>query len=96
MNRFSKVLFWIFTIGVSFANPAIGFALIVLYYLPGIIQGLCRSCKEGCNQADNHSEEYFTEDFITYEENGNRTTVRKNQVPPKMDSYSDDTLEDMK
>ena len=96
MNRFSKVLFWIFTIGIAFVNPVISFALMILYYLPGIIQELCRSCKEGCNQADNNSEDYFTEDFISYDENGHRTTVRKNQVPPKMDSYSDDTLEGMK
>jgi hypothetical protein len=92
LNKLSKILFWIFTIGLGFVNPLISFGLIILYYLPSIIQDLCNSCKEGCQESTN----YATEEFITFEENGKRTTVRKDQVPPKMDSYSEDTLEDLK
>ena len=46
MNGIKKVLFWTFTIIVGFVNPLISFGLIVLYYLPGIIQDLCQTCNE--------------------------------------------------
>ncbi len=95
MNLFSKVLFWTFTIALGFVNPLISFGLIVLYYLPGIVQELCQTCQEACKE-NTQETDYSTEEFITYEENGKRYTVRKDQVPPKMDSFSEDTLEDMK
>ena len=43
-----------------------------------------------------HTEDSDEDEFFTYEENGTHTTVRKKQNPPKMDSFSDHTLEDMK
>ena len=46
MNGIKKVLFWTFTIIVGFVNPLISFGLIVLYYLPGILQDLCQPCNE--------------------------------------------------
>ena len=46
MNTVSKILFWIFTIGLGFVNPLITIALVVLYYLPGIIQDICKPCNE--------------------------------------------------
>ena len=46
MNGIKKVLFWTFTILLGFVNPLISFGLIVLYYLPGIIQDQCQSCNE--------------------------------------------------
>ena len=46
MDGIKKVLFWTFTIIVGFVNPLISFGLIVLYYLPGIIQDLCQTCNE--------------------------------------------------
>ena len=46
MDGIKKVLFWTFTIIVGFVNPLISVALIVLYYLPGIIQDLCQPCNE--------------------------------------------------
>jgi len=46
MNGIKKVLFWTFTIILGFVNPLISFGLIVLYYLPGIIQDLCQTCNE--------------------------------------------------
>jgi hypothetical protein len=91
MNTVSKVLFWIFTIALGFVNPLISFALIVLYYLPKIISDACGTCNDVCSEDDSNEDEFFT-----YEEKGTRTTVRKKQVTPKMDSFSDDTLEDMK
>ena len=38
MSVISKALFWIFTIALGFVNPLISVALVILYYLPGIIQ----------------------------------------------------------
>ena len=46
MNGIKKVLFWTFTIIVGFVNPLISFGLIVLYYLPGVLQDLCQTCEE--------------------------------------------------
>jgi hypothetical protein len=45
MNGFTKVLFWTLTIGLGFVNPIISVIMVVLYYLPGIIQDICR-CPE--------------------------------------------------
>ena len=95
MSTLGKVFFWFFVIILGFVNPLISFALIVLYYLPGIIQSACNPCNEECNE-NNQPTDYTTEEFITFEENGKKYTVRKDQVPPKMDSFSEDTLEDMK
>ena len=38
MNTPSKILFWTFTILLGFVNPLISVVLVVLYYLPGILQ----------------------------------------------------------
>ncbi len=38
-----KILFWVFTFAVGFVNPLISVALVILYYLPKIIQDLCNS-----------------------------------------------------
>ena len=46
MNTISKMLFWTFTIALGFVNPLISFGLIVLYYLPGIIQSVCDPCSD--------------------------------------------------
>jgi len=46
MNRLSKIVFWIGAIILGFVNPLISFGLIVLYYLPGILQDLCKPCNE--------------------------------------------------
>jgi len=46
MNLLSKILFWTFTIILGFVNPLISVVLVVLYYLPGIIQDLCQPCNE--------------------------------------------------
>jgi len=65
MNTPSKILFWTFTILLGFVNPLITFGLIILYYLPRIIQDLCQPCNE-------------------------------EQKSSRMNSFSDDVLEDMK
>ena len=41
-----KFLFWSSTIGLGFVNPLISVAMVVLYYLPGIIQDICKPCSE--------------------------------------------------
>ena len=60
-----KIFFWIFAIGLGFVNPLITFGLIILYYLPRIIQDLCQPCNE-------------------------------EQKSSRMNSFSDDILEEMK
>ncbi|MDF2427976.1 MAG: hypothetical protein OPY07_01855 [Nitrosopumilus sp.] len=46
MNTIQKALFWIFTIALGFVNPLISVGMIVLYYLPKIIQDICQPCNE--------------------------------------------------
>ena len=46
MSGLSKIFFWTCTIILGFVNPLISFGLIVLYYLPVIIQDLCQTCNE--------------------------------------------------
>ena len=46
MNPLSRIVFWTFVIILGFVNPLISFGLIVLYYLPGILQDLCQPCEE--------------------------------------------------
>ncbi len=46
MNTIQKVLFWIFTIVLGFVNPLISVGMVVLYYLPKIIQDMCQPCNE--------------------------------------------------
>ena len=46
MNTIKKILFWVFAITVGFVNPLITFGLIILYYLPRVIQDLCQPCNE--------------------------------------------------
>ena len=54
-----------FAIGLGFVNPLITFGLIILYYLPKIIQDLCHPYNE-------------------------------EQKSSRMNSFSDDILEEMK
>jgi len=63
MNGIKKVLFWTFTIILGFANPLISFGLIVLYYLPGILQDLCKTCKEEQETKMNSFSDYILEDM---------------------------------
>ena len=88
MNRVSKIFFWIFTIALGFVNPLISFALIVLYYLPGIIQSICNPCSENCSDQNNRDEENW-EIWKDYVDNSS-------DYSEKMDSFSDDTLEKMR
>jgi len=46
MNTLSKILFWTFTILLGFVNPLISVALVVLYYLPGILQDSSQTSNE--------------------------------------------------
>ena len=46
MNTIQKVLFWIFAIALGFVNPLISVGMVVLYYLPKIIQDICQPCNE--------------------------------------------------
>jgi len=58
MNFLSKVLFWIFTIILGFVNPLISVVLIILYYLPAILEDL-GTCKE--KEAEKNS---FSDDIL--------------------------------
>jgi len=54
-----KFLFWSLTIGLGFVNPLISVAMVVLYYLPGIIQDICKPCSESQEEYEMNS---FSED----------------------------------
>jgi len=43
MNTPSKILYWTFTILLGFINPLISVGLVIMYYLPKIIQDVCQS-----------------------------------------------------
>ena len=60
MNTIEKIFFWVFAIGLGFVNPLITFGLIILYYLPRIIQDLCYSCNEQVSSEMNS----FSEDIL--------------------------------
>ncbi len=60
MNTIGKVFFWIFTIALGFVNPLISVALVILYYLPGIIQDMCNPC----NEQPTHEMNSFSEDVL--------------------------------
>ena len=61
MNTIQKVLFWIFTIALGFVNPLISVGLVILYYLPGIIEDMCKPCKENQSSPEMNS---FSDDVM--------------------------------
>jgi len=61
MNTVGKIFFWTCTIILGFVNPLISFGLIVLYYLPRIIQDLCQTCEEEQVSPEMNS---FSEDVL--------------------------------
>jgi len=61
VNTIEKIFFWIFAIGLGFVNPLITFGLIILYYLPKIIQDLCPPCNEEQKSSGMNS---FSEDTL--------------------------------
>ncbi len=63
MNTIGKVFFWIFTIALGFVNPLISVALVILYYLPGIIQDMCKPCNEQPGPEMNSFSEDVLEDM---------------------------------
>jgi len=68
MNGIRKILFWIFTIALGFVNPLISVALVILYYLPGIIQSACEQCNDVTNQTPDesefHNENRYSDDVL--------------------------------
>jgi len=46
MNLFSKTLFWSATITLGLINPLISIVLVVLYYLPKIIEDVSQPCND--------------------------------------------------
>jgi len=50
MILFWKIIFWIFTIGLGFVNPLITFVMVILYYLPGLLQDICNNNNESNSQ----------------------------------------------
>ena len=63
MNTIQKVLFWIFTIALGFVNPLISVGMVVLYYLPKIIQDMCQPCNEEQVSEKNSYSEDVLEDM---------------------------------
>lgn len=56
-----KILFWIFIIGLGFVNPLISVVMVILYYLPGIIQDICKPCNEQTPEMNLFSEDVMEE-----------------------------------
>ena len=52
MNLFWKIIFWTLTIGLGFVNPVITFVMVILYYLPGILQDNCENNNKSDSQRD--------------------------------------------
>ena len=50
-----KFLFWSLTIGLGFVNPIISVIMVVLYYLPGIIQDICKPCSKSQEEYEMNS-----------------------------------------
>ena len=46
MNTLGKILYGVFTILLGFVNPLISVGMVILYYLPKIIQDICQPCNE--------------------------------------------------
>ena len=61
MNVSSKILFWTFTIILGFVNPLISVGLVILYYLLGIIQDICKPCNEQTSEMNSFSEDVMEE-----------------------------------
>ncbi len=63
MNKITKILFWTFTILLGFVNPLISIGIVVLYYLPKIIQDICQPCNEEQVSEMNSYSDYILEDM---------------------------------
>ena len=61
MNGFIKILFWTLTIILGFVSPVISVIMVVLYYLPKIIDDACRPCSEPQEDYEMNS---FSEDVM--------------------------------
>ena len=61
MNGFTKILFWTLTIILGFVNPIISVIMVVLYYLPKIIEDACKLCNES---QENYEKNSFSEDVM--------------------------------
>ena len=61
MNGFTKILFWTLTIILGFVNPVISVIMVVLYYLPKIIDDAFRPCNEPQEDYEMNS---FSEDVM--------------------------------
>jgi len=55
MNLFWKIIFWTLTIGLGFVNPVITFVMVILYYLPGLIQDTSNNGAESESQKEKKS-----------------------------------------
>jgi len=61
MHLISKILIWTIVIALGFVNPLISVALVIVYYLPKIIQDICNSCNDSQNNFEMNS---FSDDVI--------------------------------
>ena len=61
MNGFTKILFWTLTIILGFVNPVISVIMVVLYYLPKIIDDACKPCSKPQEEYEMNS---FSDDVM--------------------------------
>ena len=83
VNMLGRVFFWTVTILLGFLNPLFSVVLVVMYYLPKIIQDICHSCDEdGSDRASAGMAE--------------KATHRTAQASGRINSFSKDVLEKMR
>ena len=56
MNLFWKIIYWTLTIGLGFVNPVITFVLVILYYLPEIMQDNSENNNKSNSQRESRTE----------------------------------------
>lgn len=61
MNKIDKFFFWILVIGLGFVNPLISVGLVILYYLPGLVQDVCKPCSEQTSEMNSFSSDAMEE-----------------------------------
>jgi len=64
MNTISKILFWSMTIALGFVNPLISVALVIVYYLPKIIQDAIQPCNESQDNIQESNMRSYSADVL--------------------------------
>ncbi len=92
--KITAAMFWMFCRVSKFVNPVISWGLIVLHYLAWIIKESCivwRYSQKCCNSDGS----WRAVEYVSYDGRSNGFN-RNRDAPSKMDSFSDEVMEDMR